>query len=144
MFEKFTTFFSSIVFHTSSAEPALFVWRYSNNFIILLPYVDDIILTGNNSITLQPIVHTLASAFAMKDLGPLNYFLGLEVCCSNGFLFLSHTRYVVDLLRKYKMDGAKPYASPIIAGTKMSILDGDPLPDPSEYRTTIEALQYIT
>lgn len=45
---------------------------------------------------------------------------------------------------KVKMDGAKPYSSPVINGSKLSLLDGDPLPDPSEYRSAVRALQYLT
>ena len=80
----------------------------------------------------------------MKDLGPIHYFLGIEVCRSNDSLFLSQTKYAIDLLRKFKMDRAKPYSSLVINGSKLSILDGDPLPDPSEYRNAIGALQYLT
>lgn len=47
--------------------------------IYLLVYVDDIILTGNNSESLTDLIKVLSSRFAMKDLGSLNYFLGLEV-----------------------------------------------------------------
>ena len=107
-------------------------------------HVDDIILTWNNSNILSFLIRLLASAFAMKDLGPIHYFLGIEVCRSNDSLFLSQTKYAIDLLRKFKMDRAKPYSSLVINGSKLSILDGDPLPDPSEYRNAIGALQYLT
>lgn len=117
---------------------------FSWSITILLLYVDDIILSGNNFITLQSVIQKLASVFAMKDLRPLHYFLGLAMCHSNGSLFLSQTRYAIDLLRKYKIDGTKFYASPVINGTKLSILDGDPLPDPSEYCSVVRALQYLT
>ena len=80
----------------------------------------------------------------MKDLGPLNYFLGLEVCRSIGSLFLSQTKYAIDLLKKFKMDGVKPYSSPVLTGSKLSILDGDPLPNSSEYRSAVGTLQYLT
>ncbi|RWR76373.1 putative polyprotein [Cinnamomum micranthum f. kanehirae] len=99
---------------------------------------------SNNSVTLHSLIQQLASAFAMKDLGPLHYFLGLEVCRSNGSLFLSQTKYAIDLLHKYKLDGAKPYSSPVAHGSKLSVLDGDPLPDASEYRSAVGALQYLT
>ena len=71
-FDKFTAHLSTIGFHASSADPSLFVWHYSNSFIILLLYVDDILITGNNYVTLHLLIQQLASAFAMKDLGPLH------------------------------------------------------------------------
>ena len=143
-FASFSTHLSAIGFHASSADASLFVGRNSDNFIIVLLYVDDIILTGNNPVTINSLIHKLASTFSMKYLGPLRYFLEIEVCRTNGSLFLSQTKYVVDLLEKYKMDGAKPYSSHVINGSKLSILDGDPLLDPSEYRSVVGALQYLT
>lgn len=41
------------------------------------------------------------------------------------------------------MNGAKPYSSPAISGSKLSLLDGDPLPDPSEYHSVVGAFQYF-
>ena len=88
-FERFTSHLQSLGFIASSADPSLFVWHYGNNFIILLLYVDDIIITGNNTTTVHSFIQQLAKAFAMKDLGPLHYFLGLEVSRSKDCLFLS-------------------------------------------------------
>lgn len=42
------------------------------------------------------------------------------------------------------MGGAIPYSTPVIGGSKLSLLDGDPLPDPSEYRSVVGAQQYLT
>ena len=50
----------------------------------------------------------------------------------------------MDLLKKYKMDGAKPLSSPVTKGVQLSLLDGDPLPNPSKYRSAVGALQYLT
>lgn len=86
----------------------------------------------------------MGSTFSMKDLGPLYYFLGLEVHRSNGTLFLPQTKYSIDLLRKYKIDGAKPYSSLMVNGSLLRAFDGDPLPDPSEYHSAVGALQYLT
>ena len=52
-------------------------------------YVDDLILTGNQEHVLASFTSWLHSEFAIKDLGDLNYFLGLEVTRSNDRLFLS-------------------------------------------------------
>ena len=46
---------------------------------ILIVYVDDIILTGNDTIEIRNLKRILASEFEVKDLGFLRYFLGMEV-----------------------------------------------------------------
>lgn len=48
-------------------------------YLILLIYVDDILITGNNSRQMDHLIEKLGSLFSMKDLGPLSYFLGIEV-----------------------------------------------------------------
>ena len=79
----------------------------------------------------------------MKDLSRLHYFLVLEVSRSSDGLFFSQTKYAVDLLQKYKMDGVQPYSSPVLNGSKLSILDGDLLSNLSEYHSAVGALQYL-
>lgn len=49
------------------------------HFIILLLYVNDSLITGNNPSAIQHLITQAAFAFAMKDLGSLRYFLGLKV-----------------------------------------------------------------
>ena len=139
-FERFTSHLTSVGFQAFSADPSLFAWHHGNTFIILLLYVDDIILTGNDTSAIHSLICQLGSTFAMKDLGPLHYFLGLKVHKSSGTLFLSQTKCAVDLLRKYKMDGAKPYSPLAVNGSKLSAFNGDPLPDPSEYLSVVGAL----
>lgn len=82
--------------------------------------------------------------FAMKDLGPLCYFSGLEAHFTNEGLYLTKTKYTMDLSINSEMDGAKPYASPVVAGSKLSIHDGHPLEDPTKYRSIVGALQYLS
>ena len=49
----------------------------------LLVYVDDLILTGNQDGVIQSFITQLHTQFAIKDLGKLNYFLGLEISYVN-------------------------------------------------------------
>jgi hypothetical protein len=86
----------------------------------------------------------LQREFAIKDLGPLSYFLGMQAYRTSNGLHLTQSEYIVDLLHRAKMVGAKPYNSPCISGSKLSKFDGDPLPDPSLYRHLVGALQYCT
>lgn len=45
---------------------------------------------------------------------------------------------------KYKMDCNKPYSSPVMSGGKLGLIDGEPFPNPSEYRSVVGALEYLT
>ena len=46
---------------------------------VLIVYVDDIILTGDNSREIEELKRMMAKEFEVKDLGPLRYFLGMEI-----------------------------------------------------------------
>ncbi|XP_071688843.1 uncharacterized mitochondrial protein AtMg00810-like [Rutidosis leptorrhynchoides] len=61
------------------ADPSLFVYKHCACLLYLLIYVDDIILTGNSAATYHKFITILYTEFAIKDLGKLSYFLGLEV-----------------------------------------------------------------
>lgn len=59
----------------------------------LLIYVDDVILTRFDPKVLQQLIHNLHKEFALKDLGPLNYSIGLAIHkLTNGNLFLNQRK----------------------------------------------------
>ena len=49
----------------------------------------------------------------MKDLGPLRYFLGIEVDHVPQGFFLSQKKYTLDPLQSYNMQGCKPLKLPM-------------------------------
>lgn len=59
-------------FIASKYDPSLFVFRSKDRIMVLLVYVDDIILTGNDPGGLQELIGTLQNRFAIKDLGGLH------------------------------------------------------------------------
>ena len=80
----------------------------------------------------------------MKDLGPISYFLGIEVHHTSSGLFLSQAKYIMDLLTRAGMTGAKPVSSPAASNAKLSHALGDPLTNPTEYHSIVGGLQYLT
>ena len=76
----------------------MFFLHTSTIMVIMLVYVDDIIITGNNFTFLKHLISKLNSTFALKDLGPLSYFLGLEVVQYAHGLHLSQSKYIKDIL----------------------------------------------
>ena len=65
-------------FVASTADTSLFFFRYRDVQIYMLVYVDDIVIAGSSQRVVDGLVHSLAISFPIKDLGPLEYFLGLE------------------------------------------------------------------
>lgn len=64
----------------------------------ILLYVDDIILTAY--VLRRSIMALLGSEFSMKDLGPLNYFLGIAVTRHKGGMFFSQRKYAKEIIER--------------------------------------------
>ncbi|KAL5857748.1 hypothetical protein ACOSQ3_005206 [Xanthoceras sorbifolium] len=113
--------------------------------LFLLVYVYDILITEMIPKSIQQVIIDLNTCFALKTLVSLQYFLGFEVIRTASGLHLSQHKYVMDLPAKTKMLEAKVCITPAVANVKFSKLDGVPFffSDPSLYRSTIRALQYL-
>ncbi|XP_026383274.1 uncharacterized protein LOC113278729 [Papaver somniferum] len=109
----------------------------------LLLYVDDIILTGSSKILLTDLIKYLSNNFAMKELGNLHYFLGLEAVRSENSIMLSENKYTMELLSKAHMLDCNPCSTPVSKGPRVSIKEGVLLPNATEYRTIVGMLQYL-
>jgi len=57
----------------------LFVYKNGNDMAYLLLYVDDMILSASTTALLRHFITSLKTAFAVKDMGPVSYFLGIDV-----------------------------------------------------------------
>ena len=107
--------------------------------------MDDILITGSDPAEISDLITKLHTIFALKDLGKLHYFLGLEVIhISSNTTHLSQTKYVRDLPQRAGMTSAKAMPTPMLTGQKLSN-DGDAaFSDPSLYRSIVGGLQYAT
>ncbi|XP_015165149.1 uncharacterized mitochondrial protein AtMg00810-like [Solanum tuberosum] len=143
-FHHFSTFLFSHGFTCSKSDTSMFVRHSASGILVLLLYVDDIILTGSHSPLLDQFISLLSSQFSMKDLGELHYFLGVQVVCSSDSLHLSQQKYISDFLLKFHMHTCKPVGTPLASRTTICLVDGELLPEPSEYMSMVGVLQYLT
>ena len=90
------------------------------------------------------LLQSLQAEFAIKNLGPLHFFLGMEAIPTSEGLILSQQRYILDLLRKSNMSDAKPVKTPMSTAHSLSLFSGDPLSDPSSYHSLVGGLQYLS
>ncbi|KAK1555457.1 hypothetical protein Q3G72_026733 [Acer saccharum] len=127
-------------FQNSHADTSLFVLKFGGTLLYLLIYVDDIILTGNNTARVDQFVDTLAQRFSLKDLSTLSYFLGVEVVPHKSGLLLSQRRYIMDLLARRNMLGAKPIQTPLPTSPPITLHSGTLLSDLTTYQTVVGSL----
>ncbi|KAK6141700.1 hypothetical protein DH2020_024563 [Rehmannia glutinosa] len=112
--------------------------------LLALVYVDDILLTGNNSQHVLDIISHLRTQFSLKTLGSVTYFLGFETTRGPDGIHLSQTKYTIDLLKKTNMLEAHPCPTPMNQSNKLHLQDSEPFEHATLYRSVIGALQYLT
>ena len=131
-------------FHSSKSDTSLFICRTSYFTVYVLIYVDDIIITSSSDKLIDTLLYNLKSDFAIKQLGPLKFFLGIEVIPTTSGVLLSQQHYITDILSRTKMLEAKPISTPMASSTNLSAYEGEPFLDQTLFRSTVGALQYLS
>jgi hypothetical protein len=130
-------FLQSLGFSKSIVDP-------NHHPVILVLYMDDLFLTGEEHLIAQT-KRELSTEFEMKDLGLMHYFLGLEVWQKHGEIFLSQSKYAVDVLSRFGMLDCKSMTTPMISNLKKlhDQAKGLDPKDPTIYRQIIGSLMYL-
>ncbi|KAJ0865267.1 putative RNA-directed DNA polymerase [Helianthus annuus] len=76
--------------------------------------------------------------------GELKYFLGLEVMQTKDGIFLSQKKYIMDLLKRFRMEHCKSVTTPMNSNDKFQVVDGGEQVDAYIYRSLIGGLIYVT
>lgn len=120
-FERLKQTLVKLGFRDSKCDPSLCIYTLNGEVVYLLVYVDDIIITGSSSTLVQQLVTQMNSVFSLKQLGHLDYFLGIEVRRQpHGSIILTQSKYIRDLLSKTNMSDAKSISSPMASSCKLS------------------------
>jgi hypothetical protein len=133
-------------FQPSKGDTSLFYYNKVGVTVYVLVYVDDIIVASSAADATKALLKDLEKEFALKDLGDLHYFLGIEVKKVTDGLLLSQQRYAADIIKRANMERSKSIETPISTVDKLSIADGVKLGpvDATRYRSMVGALQYLT
>ncbi|CAM8980748.1 unnamed protein product [Rhodiola kirilowii] len=143
-FAKLSASLRAFGFHQSYADYSLFSYQTGDTTLHVLVYVDDLIVAGNDSLSISKFKSYLSSCFHMKDLGTLKYFLGIEIARSSSGLFLSQRKYTLDILSEAGLLGAKPSPLPMESHQRLAISQSPIFDNPERYRRLIGRLVYLT
>ncbi|WVZ20882.1 hypothetical protein V8G54_008204 [Vigna mungo] len=127
----------------SCSDYSLFTLRTANINIVVLVYVDDLIISGDDSEAIRQFKLYLHTCFHMKDLGRLKYFLGVEVARSPTRIYLCQRKYALDIILEACLLGAKPTPLPLEENHRLALAEGPLLSDPARYRRLVGRLIYL-
>lgn len=110
----------------------------------MLIYVDDIIVASSSQEAVEALLNDLKLDFALKDLGDLHYFLGIEVKKVRDGIILSQNKYTADILKRVSMQYCKPVSTPLSVSEKISVNDGDKLgaEDATHFRSIVGSFRF--
>ncbi|KAK3020172.1 hypothetical protein RJ639_046980 [Escallonia herrerae] len=142
-FGRFTKSMRAFGYHQSNSDHTLFLKKKQGKITALIVYVDDMVVTGNDPEEREALQGHLSREFKMKDLGPLKYFLGIEVSRSKKWIFLSQRKYALDLLRETGMLACQPVDTPVEEGLKLRIESNQVPVDKGRYQRLVGRMMYL-
>jgi histone deacetylase 1/2 len=145
-YARLSTKLCALGFKTSKSDTSLFIYSKNGIIMYMLIYVDDIIVTSSSPEAVSALLKDLKAEFALKDLGELNYFLGIEVEPMKGGIIIKQEKYAGDILSRVGLRTCKSAPTPLSPMEKLSKEDGRLLSseDATKYRSIVGALQYLT
>ncbi|KAL0553695.1 hypothetical protein IC582_007597 [Cucumis melo] len=144
-FDRFTTFVKSQGYSQGHSDHTLFTKASKTGKIaILIVYVDDIVLTGDDQTKISQLKQRMGDEFEIKDLENLKYFLGMEVARSKEGISVSQRKYTLDLLTETGMLGCRPADTPIEFNCKLGNSDDQVPVDKEQYQRLVGKLIYLS
>lgn len=106
-------------------------------------YVDDILITRSNEDIISALKTHLHLTFSIKDLGILNFFLGIEISHTNEGYILTHKKYIKELLHGCELDLSKLVVTPFPLNLKLTT-EGEAYYNAELYRCYVGKLNFLT
>jgi hypothetical protein len=106
-------------------------------------YVDDIIFGSTKSFC-EEFGKMMSKEFEMSMIGELSFFLGLQIKQLKDGIFVSQSKYLNDILKKFGLENAKPIKTPMATNGHLDLDEGGTIVDQKLFRSIIGSLLYIT
>ena len=128
----------------SQADFNLYFHEQDGLLTLLLLYVDDVYLTGNDSKCIALIRSHIKGEFEMSDLGLLSYSLGLEFLFRPEGILFTQRQYILELLTEFGLADCKPVATPMAEKLRLTLDMAAPVVDCHRYQRMVGKLIFLT
>ena len=102
-YAKMDSYLLSQNFVRRTSNPNVYMLRKTDSLLLLVLYLDDLLITGSLTSALATVNKIIHDRFLMMDMGPLHFFLGLEISHDASGIKLSQDKYARDLLERSHM-----------------------------------------
>lgn len=143
-YDCFDEYIKTLNFVRSNYDYCLYVNRASKDPIYILIFVDDLLICCKNKNKIEEIKTSLVKRFAMKDLGKVKNYIGIDIDYSDDkkVMTLNQTKYIESLAAKYDLEYAKLYDTPM--ETNLKLEQAKEVDENIKYRNIIGELLYIS
>nr|CAH66560.1 OSIGBa0113K06.6 [Oryza sativa] len=131
-------------FKIGKVDTTLFTKIIGDDFFVCQIYVDDIIFGSTNEVFCKEFGDMMSREFEMSMIGELSFFLGLQIKQLKDGTFVSQTKYIKDLLKRFGLEDAKPIKTPMATNGHLDLDEGGKPVDLKLYRSMIGSLLYLT
>jgi hypothetical protein len=126
------------------SEPNVYMLKTTDSLLLLVLYVDDLLIIGCSTSMIVAVKRILHDRFLMMDMGPLHFFLGLEISQDASGIRLSQAKYAWDILERFHMTDCNYSLTPFLSWFKLEDGKETPLDDNTLYRQLVGSLLYLT
>jgi hypothetical protein len=143
-YAKMESYLLSQNFVQCKSDPNVYMLRTIDSILLLVMYVDDFLITGCSNLAIVVVKWILHDKFLMMDMGPLHFFLGLDISKDALGIKLSQAKYARDLLERFHMTDCKFSPTPFLSGVKLEDGRETPLVNNTLYKQLVGILLYLT
>jgi hypothetical protein len=132
-----------IGFKQSKCEHGVYARRHGASRLLVGVYVDDLIITGSDVDEIKRFKKEMARLFLMSDLGPLSFYLGIEVKQGAEGITLNQSAYAARIVENVGLASCNPVHTPMEPRFKLSKESSAPATNATKYRSLVGCLRYL-
>ncbi|GLJ08830.1 hypothetical protein SUGI_0096780 [Cryptomeria japonica] len=141
-YERLHSYLIKIGFIRTSENINMYMKNDEYGILISTIFVDDIIFCGNDSLY-KNFGNEMSKEFEMSLISEIKYFIGLQILQMKDEIFITQSKYIKEILKKFGMEDSKPVSTPMTTNCKLSKNDESACVDETLYQSMIGKLQYV-
>lgn len=135
-YARLDKYLAKLHFAKGTTDSNLYLKEIEDGLLIIIVFFDDIIFGGNDEAS-NKFSKYMKNEFEMSMIGEMKFFLGLQIFQNKEGMFISRTKYLKDLLKRFGLENCKPVGTPMVTGHKLSRKDETPAVEQKNYRSMI-------